>query len=211
MTNLNGSTVAPPVTVQASILSNYGNDALLPNRLKELAQTIMASQLKNLGLNISVFGKVKTVLLTSYLNNSITCFETPSPSPSPSPSPLPSPSPSPSPFPSAAPCPSPSEEYSYNTDPYHTMSSPCFPPTYPSNSADSDHKEKEMPRSGYRRARAIFYETPLLVQDKGSFKVSALTMTNSLFLSSSTSTSGSMSWFIFSAASFLLVLLSGLW
>ncbi|MQM02062.1 hypothetical protein Taro_034826 [Colocasia esculenta] len=84
MTNSNGSTVAPPVTVEASVLSDVGSRNLLPRRLKQLAQTITRTPAKNLGLDHSVFGKVKEVRLSSYLNNSITSLESPSPSPSPS-------------------------------------------------------------------------------------------------------------------------------
>ncbi|KAI0494885.1 hypothetical protein KFK09_025031 [Dendrobium nobile] len=40
MTNVNGSTIAPPVTLQASILSDNESGTLLPNRLKQLAETI---------------------------------------------------------------------------------------------------------------------------------------------------------------------------
>ncbi|KAG1366656.1 DNA-directed RNA polymerase II subunit RPB1 [Cocos nucifera] len=91
MTNANGSTVAPPVTVQASVLSDIGRSSLLPYRLKQLAQIIRGHHAKNLGLNHSVFGKVKEVRLSSYLQHSISSL---APSPSPSPSLTPSPSPS---------------------------------------------------------------------------------------------------------------------
>uniref|UniRef100_A0A1D1XNM8 DNA-directed RNA polymerase II subunit RPB1 n=1 Tax=Anthurium amnicola TaxID=1678845 RepID=A0A1D1XNM8_9ARAE len=84
VTNLNGSTVAPPVIVEASVLSDLGSRNLLPPRLKQLAQTITGTPAKNLGLDHSVFGKVKEVRLSSYLNNSITSLESPSPAPSPS-------------------------------------------------------------------------------------------------------------------------------
>ncbi|XP_024968369.1 uncharacterized protein LOC112507866 [Cynara cardunculus var. scolymus] len=97
VTNKAGSTRDPPVTVQASIVSNLGN--LVPLRLKQLAQTITGSpSARNLGLDHSVFGKVKEISLSSYLYHTLDA-----PSPSPAPSPLlnyyaePSISPSPSP------------------------------------------------------------------------------------------------------------------
>ncbi|URE04784.1 hypothetical protein MUK42_20485 [Musa troglodytarum] len=93
--NADGSTVAPPVTVEASVLSDVGSGSLLPDRMKQLAQVITGPDANNLGLNNSVFGKVKQVQLSSYLKHSILSLA-PGPSPSPSPSPPPPP-PSPSP------------------------------------------------------------------------------------------------------------------
>ncbi|KAL6525590.1 hypothetical protein OROHE_015897 [Orobanche hederae] len=79
LTNLKGSTVAPPTTVQSQVLLAVG---INPSkwRLKQLAQTITGSHTKNLGLNNTVFGRVKQVSLSSIVQ--------PSPSPSPSPSSL---------------------------------------------------------------------------------------------------------------------------
>ncbi|KAL9321468.1 hypothetical protein ACSQ67_013307 [Phaseolus vulgaris] len=57
ITNENGSTIAPPVVVQASVMPGFGS--LLPQRLRQLAQTITGSAGKNLGLDNSVFGRVK--------------------------------------------------------------------------------------------------------------------------------------------------------
>ncbi|XVF00715.1 hypothetical protein REPUB_Repub04eG0025300 [Reevesia pubescens] len=86
LTNINGSTVSSPVIVQASVMSSdFGN--LLPQRLKQLAQTITESSAKNLGLNNSVFGKVKSISLSSYLKGTLHATP-PSPSPAPSPGPL---------------------------------------------------------------------------------------------------------------------------
>jgi hypothetical protein len=82
ITNEVGSTIAPPVTVQASVMSPFGS--LLPQRLKQLAQIIRDSQAKNLGLDNTVFGKVKSIRLSSYLEGNL---HAPSPSPSPAPSP----------------------------------------------------------------------------------------------------------------------------
>lgn len=99
ITNAIGSTETPPVTVQASVMSNLG--ILLPQRLQQLAQTITDSPAKNLGLDDLLFGHVKSVVLSSYLEGTIHAIPpTPSPAPSPelsiSPSPAFSPAPSPS-------------------------------------------------------------------------------------------------------------------
>ncbi|XP_052204764.1 uncharacterized protein LOC127809759 isoform X2 [Diospyros lotus] len=70
LTNGNGSTIDPPVTVQAAVISDMGR--LLPLRLKQLAQAIIGSPpAKNLGLSNSVFGKVKEISLSSYLSHTI--------------------------------------------------------------------------------------------------------------------------------------------
>ncbi|KAF8404113.1 hypothetical protein HHK36_008993 [Tetracentron sinense] len=115
VTNKNGSTLAPPVTVQASILSGVGSHNLLPQRLKQLAQTITRSPpAKNLGLDHSVFGKVKEIMLSSLLNRTLRTSQG-SPTPSPSPSEdyfsASSVSPYPAPPPSYAPAPSVDNRY----------------------------------------------------------------------------------------------------
>lgn len=96
VTNKAGSTKDPPVTVQASIMSDLGK--LVPLRLKQLAQTITRSpSATNLGLDNSVFGKVKEISLSSYLYHTL---DAPTPSPTPSPNfvgPIISPSPAISP------------------------------------------------------------------------------------------------------------------
>ncbi|CAI9304336.1 unnamed protein product [Lactuca saligna] len=96
VTNKVGSTQDPPVTVQASIVSNLGS--LDPQRLKQLAQEITGSPPgKNLGLDHSVFGKVKEISLSSFLSRTL---DAPTPSPAPSPeqnSPTGAPASSPSP------------------------------------------------------------------------------------------------------------------
>ncbi|KAE8668352.1 putative serine/threonine-protein kinase samkC-like isoform X2 [Hibiscus syriacus] len=95
LTNQNGSTTSSPVIVQASVISdNYGN--LLPQRLKQLAQIITNSPARNLGLNNSVFGKVKSISLSSCLKG--TLHGTP-----PTPSPVLAPGPSISPRSKAVP------------------------------------------------------------------------------------------------------------
>ncbi|KAK8626650.1 hypothetical protein V6N13_134284 [Hibiscus sabdariffa] len=95
LTNKNGSTMSSPVIVQASVMSdNYGN--LLPQRLKQLAQIITHSPARNLGLNNSVFGKVKSISLSSCLKDTLQASL-------PTPSPASAPGPSISPHPSSAP------------------------------------------------------------------------------------------------------------
>lgn len=85
LTNLEGSTLKPPLIVQTSILPVVG--IMLPGpRLKQLAQEIMGSPSKNLGLNDTLFGRVKEVELSSYLQYSLEPAQSPTPSPSPAPS-----------------------------------------------------------------------------------------------------------------------------
>ncbi|KAG2325634.1 hypothetical protein Bca4012_040133 [Brassica carinata] len=81
LSNSRGSTVAPPTTVHSSVLLTFGTSS----RLKQLAQTITNSHSKNLGLNHTVFGKVKQVRLSSILPHSPVKPLPPSPSPSPQP------------------------------------------------------------------------------------------------------------------------------
>ncbi|KAE9445768.1 hypothetical protein C3L33_22337, partial [Rhododendron williamsianum] len=82
LTNQNGSTRDPPVTVQAAVMSDLGS--LLPQRLRQLAQFITGSPFNNLGLNNTVFGNVKEVSLSSFLNQTI-IVTAPTPSPAPAP------------------------------------------------------------------------------------------------------------------------------
>ncbi|PON94300.1 hypothetical protein TorRG33x02_097740 [Trema orientale] len=83
ITNIFGSTTTAPVIIQASIKSDYGS--LLPQRLKQLAETLQGSPSGNLGLDNSVFGKVKSISLSSYLEGTLYSIP-PSPSPAPGPS-----------------------------------------------------------------------------------------------------------------------------
>ncbi|KAL3620869.1 hypothetical protein CASFOL_035781 [Castilleja foliolosa] len=84
VTNKHGSTKDPPVIVEASVASDLGT--ILPERLLQLAQIITQSPTKdNLGLDHSVFGKVKEISLSSFLNHSL-CAPPPAPTPTPSPS-----------------------------------------------------------------------------------------------------------------------------
>ncbi|GMH29433.1 hypothetical protein Nepgr_031276 [Nepenthes gracilis] len=70
LTNAIGCTVAPPSTVQASVFLAVGITPSMP-RLKQLAQTIKNSHGRNLGLNHTIFGKVKQVSLSSILQHSL--------------------------------------------------------------------------------------------------------------------------------------------
>ncbi|KAA8545533.1 hypothetical protein F0562_020317 [Nyssa sinensis] len=134
VTNKNGSTKHPPVTVQVSVMSDLGS--LLPQRLKQLAQIITrSSPAKNLGLNNSVFGKVKEISLSSFLNH--TYHATP-PTPPPAPSPAePSISPYPAVSPSYSPAPSP--------DVHHLP--PCLN-CDSSSPSDNSHPYAPSPESG---------------------------------------------------------------
>jgi hypothetical protein len=84
ITNAHGSTVTSPVVVQASVMRGF--ESLLPQRLKQIAQTIRGSARKNLGLNNGVFGKVKEIRLSSFLKDTLHAYP-PAPAPAPAPSP----------------------------------------------------------------------------------------------------------------------------
>ncbi|XP_052176462.1 uncharacterized protein LOC127790809 [Diospyros lotus] len=83
LTNSRGSTVAPPTTIETAVVLLIGNPSL--TRLKQLARTITGSHAKNLGLNNTVFGRVKQVRLSSILQHSLGGDASPSPSPLPHP------------------------------------------------------------------------------------------------------------------------------
>ncbi|XP_065019375.1 uncharacterized protein LOC135645176 [Musa acuminata AAA Group] len=88
LTNLEGSTVAPPTIVQTSIILAVGNRQPSLPRWKELAQTIRNSSAGNLGLNHTVFGRVKQIRLFSFPQHSLNNGgNTGSPSPAPQPNP----------------------------------------------------------------------------------------------------------------------------
>lgn len=115
--NRNGSTVDPPVIVGAAVRSNMGS--LLPQRLKQLAQTITGSSpAKNLGLNNSVFGKVKEISLSSFLNHTLDATP-PTPSPAPAPEGNDYKEPSPTLSPELSPSHSPAPDF-------HNHLPPCF-------------------------------------------------------------------------------------
>ncbi|KAJ0078402.1 hypothetical protein Patl1_36876 [Pistacia atlantica] len=159
VTNTEGCTITPPVIVQASVMSDLGS--LLPQRLKQLAQTITDSPAKNLGLNNSVFGNVKSVVLSSYLKGTLHATPpTPSPAPSPEPSISPSPahshySPAPSPninhYPPCLNCevsfpPDSGDLYAPSPDSAPSpapsvaiANSPCYHPTFPPSSSPTSN------------------------------------------------------------------------
>lgn len=90
VTNKHGSTKDPPVMVEALVASDI---PIQPERLRQLAQIITGTPSReNLGLDHSVFGKVKEISLSSFLNHSLYA---PAPTPTPTSTPTPSPSPSP--------------------------------------------------------------------------------------------------------------------
>ncbi|EER99004.1 uncharacterized protein LOC8081043 [Sorghum bicolor] len=105
-----GSSVEAPATIVASVLDGSSN--LLLDRLRQLAQLIREPDARNLGLNHSVFGKVKGVQLSAYLQHKISDL-------------------SPSPFPAPAPAPSPSQSLSPtmppSLSPIGSIRHPCFP------------------------------------------------------------------------------------
>lgn len=84
LTSTRGSTVDPPTIVQCKVLLAVGTNPS-SSRMKQLAQTI-GSHSENLGLNNTVFGRVKQVSLSSVLPHS---QGGDAGSPSPSPAPLP--------------------------------------------------------------------------------------------------------------------------
>ncbi|XP_074585080.1 uncharacterized protein LOC141840890 [Curcuma longa] len=84
--NSEGSTVSPPTIVKTSIVLAVGN--LQPSfpRWKELAKKIRGSSSGNLGLNHTIFGRVKQVRLSSFLQHSSSRGSSnASPSPAPQP------------------------------------------------------------------------------------------------------------------------------
>ncbi|PPR89562.1 hypothetical protein GOBAR_AA31129 [Gossypium barbadense] len=145
LTNINGSTMSSPVIVQASIMSN-GFSRLLPQRLKQLAQTITSSPAKNLGLNNSVFGRVKSISLSSYLNGLLIA-----PSPLSSPAHSPAPSPDKHHLPPCPDCksPAPSSHSPLRSPGPETGSYPTFPPLVspaPSSAATYPPPPRYLPR-----------------------------------------------------------------
>ncbi|KAF1895318.1 hypothetical protein Lal_00043964 [Lupinus albus] len=142
-TNGNGSTLTPPVSVQASVMSGFGG--LLPQRLKQLAQTIRNSSAKNLGLDNSMFGKVKDIKLSSLLNDSMHAI---------SPSPASSPQFSDHSKPPVSPYRGPS--YS-SISPATSEQPPCFDceVSSPAPSIKIDHPPDPCPYSGF-----IYHSTP---------------------------------------------------
>ncbi|PKA49998.1 hypothetical protein AXF42_Ash017537 [Apostasia shenzhenica] len=166
MTNVDGSTVASPVTVQATVLSDYGFDNLPPNRLKQLADILTVSHDQNLGLNHSVFGEVNSIVLSSYLNMLVSSLGAPCPSPSLAPV--------------AAPWPSPSKEFADYSDPPSTLTlaplsqhkvlkidsySYVFENYVPNPAI---HWDVKSPRMTFQREYSTIYRSNLLLQEKES-------------------------------------------
>ncbi|PKA53173.1 hypothetical protein AXF42_Ash009903 [Apostasia shenzhenica] len=87
LSNIDGSTVAPPTIVQTFILLAVGKNQPSVPRLKQLAQNIRNSSAGNLGLNHTVFGRVKQISLSSFLQHSLSSGVGSSLSPSPAPQP----------------------------------------------------------------------------------------------------------------------------
>ncbi|XP_020600201.1 uncharacterized protein LOC110039471 [Phalaenopsis equestris] len=87
LTNTKGSTVAPPTVVETSIVLAVGNNQPSMPRLKQLAETIRNSSAGNLGLNHTLFGRVKQIRLSSFLqhslNSGVGSILSPSPAPQP--------------------------------------------------------------------------------------------------------------------------------
>lgn len=85
LTNLQGSTVDPPIIVETLIVPVVGKGLTTP-RLRQLAHEITPA--RNLGLNHTLFGKVKQIQLSSYLRYPSTpAYHVPSPAPDPAASP----------------------------------------------------------------------------------------------------------------------------
>lgn len=87
LTNINGSTVSPPTVVETSIVFEVGNNLPSMPQLKQLAQNIRNSSAGNLGLNHTIFGRVKQISLSSFLQHSLNSGAGSSLPPTPSPQP----------------------------------------------------------------------------------------------------------------------------
>jgi hypothetical protein len=86
LTNSNGSTVAAPVMVQVSIAMIDHSDFLQPYRLKQLAQIIKERSSRNLGLDTSIFGRIRDLKLSPLLEAFLpSCAPSLPPMPTPSP------------------------------------------------------------------------------------------------------------------------------
>lgn len=100
LTNKNGSTIAPPVTAQVFLSPNDSSIYQDPERLQQLAEIIVESISRNLGLNATVFGKIMDLKLAPCLQGFVPSF-----APSSSPTPISSPSMPPYPQPTTTnPC-----------------------------------------------------------------------------------------------------------
>lgn len=193
VTNTEGSTLSSPVIVQASVVSDLGS--MLPERLKELAQVIIGSPSVNLGLDNSVFGKVKSVTLSSFLKDIEENPSSPSPAPSPGPSyqldPQVSPSYPPAPVPRyrrrppcfnckiSAPC--PEKEHHRSFPPMSSRPPPFFPAAHPPSAppisrpalspAFPPHTFAPPPSSGWKKGNAENLVSPFLAPSSSSSSV----------------------------------------
>ncbi|KAL6912065.1 hypothetical protein ACP4OV_000870 [Aristida adscensionis] len=94
LTNMNGSTVAAPVTVQVSISTNDSSIYLRPNRLQQLAQIITQYRSMNLGLDPTIFGRIRDLKFSPLVQDFIpSCAPSLAPMPTPSLSSIPWPIP----------------------------------------------------------------------------------------------------------------------
>ncbi|KAG0450693.1 hypothetical protein HPP92_026791 [Vanilla planifolia] len=71
LTNINGSTVNPPTVVETSIVLTVGNNQPSVPRLKELAKNVKILPQEILVLNHTIFGRVKQIHLSSFLQHSL--------------------------------------------------------------------------------------------------------------------------------------------
>uniref|UniRef100_A0A453PQF5 DUF7036 domain-containing protein n=2 Tax=Aegilops tauschii subsp. strangulata TaxID=200361 RepID=A0A453PQF5_AEGTS len=74
LTNKNGSTIAPPVIVQVSLSPDDRGVYEEMGRLKQLAEIITESSSMNLGLDPSVFGRIKDLKLAPRLQALVPSF-----------------------------------------------------------------------------------------------------------------------------------------
>ncbi|MFS7919507.1 hypothetical protein Hanom_Chr03g00213451 [Helianthus anomalus] len=206
VTNKGGSTHHPPVTVQASVTSAFGS--LGPERLKELAQEIRGCPpAKNLGLDHSMFGKVKEISLSSYLYHTLDApAPTPTPSPAPSPDQMaPASTPTPTPTPSYAyqmgPAISPSpDDRSYRSLPPSSSPSPAIDPSCGGSPGPCHRASPELPP-----LPAVSYGSSPHQEDLAPSPQKGL-VPSSQSVPSSSSESGGL-WRILSPALFILITL----
>nr|GMC88583.1 vacuolar protein-sorting protein bro1-like [Ipomoea batatas] len=135
--NPKGSTVDPPTIVRSQVFLVVGVPS--KSRQKQLAQTITGSHEKNLGLNHTVFGRVKQVSLSSTVNGSAgdSNFAPPiSPSPTPKSAPV-NWRQSPIPVPALAPAPVPNPHKIHKAEP---PAPPPFGPNWRSPTKEIRHR-----------------------------------------------------------------------
>lgn len=154
-----GSTRDPPVTIEVSAVTDV--DVLPPERLKQLAQIITRSPPSaNLGLDNSVFGKVKQISLSSFLNHSIQALP-------PSAAPASSPAPSPVQYDPESPSVSPSRAASPSPLPNFYVSPPCFD-AYTSVPSYTSHAYAPTPGEEQRHPPSHITASPVPSQSHAS-------------------------------------------